>query len=118
MFGASILMTEATKDALAKPGDVTVRKLGRVAAKGKARAVGVYEVLDGLSRDERARKLASRAALEGAVDAFVAGDLEKARGGFASCHEDAAAALYVELCARVDDAARATWDGAVRLDSK
>jgi two-component system sensor histidine kinase ChiS len=118
MFGAQVLMSEATRSALARPAEVTVRKLGRVAAKGKARAVGLYEVLDGLSAEERARKLAKRTEFEAAVDAFVAGDLQGARRAFAGSEGDTAAALYVELCTREGDAAGEGWDGAVRLDAK
>ncbi len=117
-FGASILMTEATHAALARPEAVHVRRLGRVAAKGKARAVGLFEVLDGLPPDERARKLADRASFEAAVDAFVSADVAAARSAFSSWPQDRAASLYVELCARVDDAARGSWDGAIRLEAK
>jgi len=117
-FGASILMTEATHAALAKPGAVEVRRLGRVAAKGKARAVGLYEVLDGLPADERARKLAARNPFESAVDAFIAADVAAANTAFSAWPQDRAAALYVDLCSRTDDAARSSWDGAIRLDAK
>ncbi len=117
-FGASILMTEATHAALAKPDVVHVRRLGRVAAKGKARAVGLFEVLDGLPPDERARKLADRASFEAAVDAFVSADVAAARTAFSSWPQDRAATLYVDLCARADETARASWDGAIRLEAK
>jgi class 3 adenylate cyclase len=117
-FGASILMTDATHAALARPDAFEVRRLGRVAAKGKARAVGLYEVLDGLPPEERARKLATRAQFETAVDAFIAADVAAARTGFEGWPQDRAATLYLDLCVRADDAARASWDGAVRLDAK
>jgi class 3 adenylate cyclase len=119
-FGASILMSGATRAAL--KADVETRKLGRVAAKGKALAVEIYEVLDGLPPDERARKIATRADLEAAVGAFAACDLAGARARFASCVEanadDRAAALYVDACAKVGGASREGWDGAVQLDVK
>jgi hypothetical protein len=81
-------------------------------------AVGLYEVLDGLPPDERARKLADRAPFESAVDAYVSADVVAARTAFSAWPEDRAAALYLDLCARAEDAARASWDGAIRLDAK
>jgi class 3 adenylate cyclase len=117
-FGASILMSDATHAALARPGAFEVRRLGRVAAKGKARAVGLYEVLDGLPPEERARKLDAREQFEAAVDAFIAADVAAARTGFSGWPQDRAATLYLDLCARADNAADTSWDGAVRLDAK
>jgi class 3 adenylate cyclase len=123
-FGASILISEATRDALARPADVAMRRLGLVAAKGKTRAVGIYEVLDGLPADERARKLKTRDRLDAALSSFVAGDLVAARGGFDGCvredESDVAAALYVKLAARLGEAPSSgtPWDGSVQLDAK
>ncbi len=45
-YGAAVLLTEQTRDRLADPSRYALRHLGRVAVKGKAHGVGLYEACD------------------------------------------------------------------------
>lgn len=115
-FGASILMTGETRAAL--PETVETRRLGRVAAKGKRVPVELYEVLDGLTPDERLRKLATRDAIEDGVTRWEAGDFAGARACFEASPADPVASLYLGLLEGAREPAPEGWDGAVRLDAK
>jgi class 3 adenylate cyclase len=110
-FGASILLSDATKRALS--GSIELRALGQVTAKGKTEPVGLYEALDGLSATERARKLETRAAFEAGVSAFTSGDLQGARRAFAAQPDDKAAAIFLEQCDNPGPVS-----GVVTLDTK
>jgi class 3 adenylate cyclase len=59
-YGAPLLVGEATRHALSEAGRYSLRSVDRVAAKGKAQAVTLYEVLDAETPDRRRAKEATR----------------------------------------------------------
>ncbi len=124
-FGATILVSASTLDALSEAtrARLATRFLGRVAPKGKAVAIPVNEILDGLPEAERRAKLASKSEIERGCGLFISGAFEEAARVFESCRaafpSDRAAALYIEQCARRTSVPPpSSWDGAVQLDAK
>jgi adenylate cyclase len=123
IFGASVLLSDATKAALRSSARLDTRCLGRVIAKGKRDAITVHELLEGLPRAERDEKRATAADFEAACRQLVAGRIEDARTSFERCQlarpGDAAVAVYLRMCAeRASGGTNDGWDGAVRLDVK
>ena len=122
-YGANLVITEQAREAMAEPDRFQVRRLDRVAVKGKSEPTTLYEVLDGLPGTTRRARLASRERFEGAHDAFVAGRLAAASDGFKSCLEtdptDRAATLYVDRCRQLQERGLPEgWDGVVRMSTK
>ncbi len=122
-YGAPLLITGATRERLLPDHGLAMRRTDRVAVKGKAKPVDLYEVLDGQPDDERARRLAGRDDYERAFDAYLAGDLELAIEGFERVlkqHDgDGAAQLLLARCRQLKaDGLPEPWDGVLRMTSK
>ena len=123
LYGVRFLISEDTWRALAAPEAWALRRVDRVAVKGKDHAVSLYEVLDAELPARREVKLGTQPLLEQALalyagrDFAVAGQLfERALRADPS---DAVPALYVERCARyLRDGVPAGWDGVERLTHK
>ena len=60
MYGASLLISEHTFRRLSEPDRYLIRLIDRVAMKGKAEPVTVYEILNGEPKDVREKKLSLR----------------------------------------------------------
>jgi class 3 adenylate cyclase len=98
-FGTAIAISEAT---LARTeGKFATRKLGEIVVKGRARAIGVHELIaaiEDVGEDDRAFAAQFGAALA----AHDARDFAGAVAGFAGCAEvrpgDKASALYLARC--------------------
>ncbi len=71
-YGAPFLIGEHTYASLDAPSSLSIRRVDRVAVKGKARAVTIYEVLDAESEERRAAKEATRERLDAAMDSYFA----------------------------------------------
>ena len=121
LYGTEMLVTDATEHKLTEP--FPLRRIDRVWAKGKQRAVTLFEVLDALddARAEASRRTADRYAA--ARRAFEAGELEAAAAGFAAVLRDdptdGAARLHVERCAHLARVGLPDgWDGTTRMETK
>ena len=119
----TLLMTEETRAGLADPSRYAMRYVDRVRVKGLRAPTVLYEVLDGLGAEERARKLGTADRLAEALAHFQHGDLAGAdallRELARQDPEDPAIAWHL---ARVEDVARRglppDWDGATALLTK
>ncbi|BCX48979.1 extracellular sensory domain-containing protein [Haloferula helveola] len=126
MLGTSVLVSEAVLAKCADRDRFATRRMGSFVLKGKRQGIVVHEVLG--YRDDPANRIRKRdetylVLYRQAVEAFEAGDFERARGTFEktrSLHDllpdDPASVLFL----RAIDAAGtgAEWRGEVILESK
>lgn len=121
MYGASILLTEQTRDRLEEPSRFALRFLGRVAVKGKDRGVGLFEACDAEPASLLEVKVRLAADFAAAVDAFGAGKFDEAHAAFAAVLArnpvDGPAAYLGKRCEALLTSAEA-WDGVDRLAIK
>lgn len=121
LYGTAMLITESTYSQLRRP--VELREVDRVKMKGKLAAVTVYEVLDGLSAEDRTSRLGTRPRFAEGLDRFRRGEMKEALDCFtsvvASDPRDVAAKLYVERCQKfIHDGVPAGWNGVISLHTK
>ncbi len=122
MYGARLLIGEATRDAL-PPGRFTLRVADRVTAKGKNVATTIYEVLDADVDDVQERKRASLDRYQTALAAYAAREFADAGALLDELAQidpaDQLVALYRDRCrAFVAAPPPSDWDGVVRLETK
>jgi class 3 adenylate cyclase len=123
MYGASLLISEHTFRRLSEPERYLIRLIDRVAVKGKAEPVTVYEILNGEPKDVREKKESLRKDFDYAVRLYQVKKFEEAKNLFESCllryPEDKATTIYIARCEHhlqygCDD----NWDGVMHLESK
>ena len=120
-YGAAVLLTEQTRDRLADPSRYALRHLGRVAVKGKARGVGLYEACDADAPRTRDAKLSTLPAFDAGVEALGAGRFEEASDLFGRVLETSAgdgAAIYLQKRALALLSAAEPWDGVDHVTTK
>ena len=81
-YGVSLLVTQATLEALEDPADFNMRTLGRVRVKGRQAEVDVLEVLDADDDGMRQSKLATLEGFAEAVQAEIEGRFVEARAAY------------------------------------
>jgi class 3 adenylate cyclase len=97
VFGANLLVTREVASRIADKDAFSLRRLGRIAVKGRKKLVDLFEVLDALPTARRERIAATIPVFERSLLAFEQGKLEEARIGFSECVQqvpDDLAALY------------------------
>jgi len=122
-YGVCFLVGEQTQRRLQDDGRFALRAVDRVAAKGKAQAMTLYEVLDAEEPARRAAKEATRTRLDEARAIYAQrGFAESGRllvEARAMDPHDAVLALLAERCRRYEhDPPPADWRGVEALDSK
>ena len=121
LYGASLLITEGTYERLADPSQYRIREVDRVQAKGKTKAIAIYEVLDAEPADRIEDKWATQRDFAAALALYREGDFSAAGAAFDTLVRraplDGAARLYVERC-REGRPRPDPWDGVTRLDHK
>ena len=120
LFGARILMSQATLDGIAPDRPVPNRFLGRVAVKGRQDNTAVYQVLVGGDADLKEQ---THPDFQGALDAYYRKDFDTALGAFAAVLKldpgDMSAALYRKRAAQlITNPPPADWDGVERPAEK
>ncbi|MBO9649384.1 MAG: AAA family ATPase [Variovorax sp.] len=119
VYLARLLIGEATYQALRDPDAFELRRVDRVAVKGKNIAVDVYEVIDAESPERREAKLATRKRLESAMTLYFEGEFEAALGLFeeagAADPHDAVPQIFIERCTRYMREPVKEWEGFERL---
>lgn len=83
----------------------------------------VIEVIDADLPERRAKKLATKAAFDRALERFVAGDFAQALTSFGQCRQkdpdDKAAAEYMHRCrALIEQPPAVPWEGLIHLETK
>jgi class 3 adenylate cyclase len=122
-FGATVLVGEDVWGRLAPNAKPESRVIGRVRPKGKDQAVTIRELLDAEPEERRVLKLATRETFESGWTAYAAGAFGEAMARFTECATrdpaDAAARFYVAECGELIARPQpASWDGAMRLQTK
>jgi predicted ATPase/class 3 adenylate cyclase len=123
VYGARFLIGEHTFRSLYEPQAFALRRIDRVAVKGKNVAVDLYEVIDAEAPARRAAKLATRALLRSAMEKYFGGGFDAARALFEQVSAvdpgDAVPRLFVERCARhLREPSAGEWQGFERLIHK
>lgn len=122
VYGARLLVTEATVGALRRPDHVQLREIDRVRAKGKRAPITVFEVLDAESDEAARQTLEASECFADALEAYRSGRFREARERFETCLQnvphDGAAALYVERCRELETGGVTEWDGVTALTQK
>ena len=123
LYGAPLLITGETYDRFGDHHELECRRVDRVAAKGKAEAVDLYEVLDGQEEEQRVLRLKNRDVYAEAFRKYIDGDFENAASGFAVILDendaDTAARLLQQRCLMMQSAETdLPWDGVFRMQTK
>ena len=123
LYKVQALVGEHTVAGLVQPGAFLLRQVDRVAVKGKATALTLYELLDAESPARRAAKLANRDLLADAHQAYARRDFAAALAGFRRMAEsdplDALPALFIARAQRYLAAPPpADWPGYETLTEK
>jgi len=123
VYRARLLIGESTCRSLAEPDAFAIRRVDRVAVKGKDAVVDIHEVIDAEAPERRAAKLATRALLGSAMERYYAREFGAALAGFErACAEDpddAVPALFAERCTRyLQSPPPADWQGFEKLTRK
>lgn len=106
LFGASIIISQDTCDLLEHRDHYTMRFLGQVQVKGKKQDVGIYEVLDCLSEEEKILKIKTKEFLESGLEELLDKNITRARILFSKAYKidssDLALIFYLKLCTRFE----------------
>jgi class 3 adenylate cyclase len=123
LYATPFLIGEQTYASLKRPERFSVRAVDRVAAKGKALAVMLYEVLDGESDERRAAKEATRPLLDAGLRLYFGRDFDAAGDAFAEARahdgEDAVLKILGERTRRyAANPPPAEWQGVETMTHK
>jgi class 3 adenylate cyclase/tetratricopeptide (TPR) repeat protein len=122
-YRARFLIGARMFQSLTEPHDFAIRKVDRVAVKGKNAPFDVYEVIDAETPERAAAKLATRSLLDSAMRYYFAREFKAALALFKQAStedpEDVVPTLFAERCARyLETPPPADWQGFEKLASK
>jgi adenylate cyclase len=122
-YGASVMISQNTLDALADPAAYRTRPVDRVRPKGKALPITLFEVLDGLPDAELNGKLAGIEDFVKGWEAYQAGEPGEGLVHFAAALKaypaDRASQLYIGPCWHfIENGVPDLWDGVMTLTTK
>ena len=120
-YGSGILTTGKTLKALATPGRFPCRFIDRVRVRGRREAELVFEVLDGESDEQKARRLSYREELAHAQRAYFSRRFDEALGVFAGLLSgnpgDHVLDIYRARCEKlIREGAPDSWEGVAEID--
>ncbi len=122
LYGARMLIGEETLRRLGNPAAFSIRRVDRVAVKGKNAAVDLYEVIDAETSERRAAKIATRDLMDSAMTLYYDGAFDEALPRFAQTlredPDDEVARLFADRCAQYRDDAPKDWQGYEKLNHK
>jgi predicted ATPase/class 3 adenylate cyclase/GAF domain-containing protein len=122
-YDANVLLGEVTYRSLHTPAAFSLRRIDRVAVKGKRQAVDLYELLDAESPKRKACKLATREHLDQGMRLYLDRDFEAAQSIFDEMHRldpcDQVPSLLRARCERYRlNPPPAEWEGCEQLHQK
>jgi hypothetical protein len=123
VYGGRFLIGEATLRGLHAPEAFALRRMDRVAVKGKNVAVDLYQVLDAEPPGRSAARLATREQLDAAMRVYFDGAFDAALAGFrrvgSADPDDAVPRLFIDRCERyLREPLASDWEGFERLTHK
>ena len=122
-YGAPLIISGSTFEALTNPGQFNTRDIDIVRVKGKQQPVRLYEVIDAESDAILEAKLGTLKTFNDSMQSFRERRFTEALKGFQSCLQacetDKIAQLYVARCAKYQaDPPAADWIGVSTLTEK
>ncbi len=122
-YGASIIISETTFNDLQNPQEFTYRFLGQVRVKGKAKGIGIIEILDGKSDEELSIFSKSINIFNESYKNYTQAKFKEALSGFEEVIKinlnDKAAKLYKERAIyHIQNGVPENWDGIDEMESK
>ena len=103
-YGASTIMSERTLNAMKSKNEVNYRFLGLVKVKGKNKPLKIYEVLDGLSAQDKKLKVDTKELFENGLNYYFRMDFINAASEFKKVttmnKSDLSAQMYLKLSAK------------------
>jgi class 3 adenylate cyclase len=118
VYGARVLLTDATRDRLIDRGGFELREVDRVVAKGRTEPISLFEVIGAETAEVRARRKTDLDAFGIGLGHYRQGAFREAIAALTSLREDPAARVLVDRCRRLLDAPPHGWTGVWRMDSK
>jgi two-component system sensor histidine kinase ChiS len=123
LYGASIIASDVTMNALTKDCDITYRYLDRVKVKGKNKWVDIYEIFDPQSSKENSLKMDTKEDFEKGIRLYQTKNIPTALDCFQTVltanPEDKAALLYHNRCLHFHEhGVPEEWDGISTLTEK
>ena len=123
MYGASVIVSQETVDALHNPEVYRTRFLGDVMVKGKNEPVRLIEMFDGDSEEVIQLRLDTQKDYEVGMEAYLAGAFDEAAAQFGAVieanPEDKTASMYAERSRKYTaEGTPDDWTGVDRLDFK
>ena len=120
-YGAPMLITDVTFQALEHPLDYAIRMVDRVLFKGEKESVALFEVMDGEAPKRHRAKVATAAMLGDGLGHYYSKEFDEALGYFNQCLEvdpdDKTVKLFVERATRfAKEGVSDDWTGVVDLD--
>jgi len=121
IYGASILISESTYQSLSEPTMYSLRVIDRVVAKGKAKPVLIYEVMDGDLPEVRDNKFRIMKTYDEALRLYNYQQLDEAIKLFKECIKqnpnDLVPQVYLKRCMQILNGHQ-EWDEVYRLEIK
>ena len=123
LYGSSIIMSSDAFFKLEDPTNYSYRFLDLVQVKGKKDPVSVVEILDGDSKEDREKKVATKPDFEYALYLYRNAEFSEAGTFFRKvleiCQDDKAASLYLKRCEYYEEhGVMSGWKGIEVLDVK
>ena len=122
LYGASLLISQQTRERLSDADRYLLREVDLVRAKGKLKPIKIFQVMDAESDDVKERYAQTRDGFAEAMTQYRAAEFQQAARGFSACAkiwpEDKATMLYLERCALRMARPDPHWDGITSLLSK
>ena len=122
-YGVDLLVADRVVERLGRPDRWCLRRVDRVQVVGRSAPTTVWEVVDGGEADDVDARVATRAALHAAQEAYWAGSFAEALGAFEACRDatpdDRVPVIFAERCRRhLREGVDAGWDGVERFTHK
>ncbi|MGK0289764.1 MAG: adenylate cyclase [bacterium] len=122
-YTSSVLISEYTYRELEDPSIYYIRKIDKVAVKGKSKAVTIYEIFEGDDDDIKYKKNKYIPLLEKGIQAYLKGSFQESLDTFQEYQElfprDPVIPIYLKRCQEmIEIGCPSDWDGVVRLKQK
>ncbi len=123
LYGANVIISEATLNKIVDPSQFRTRYLDSVKVKGRHSRVSVFEVYEGDLPEIMSRKDQTKPDFENGINLYHRREFSEASVAFnrvlRANSEDRAARIYLERCARfMVDGVPDDWDGVESIDHK
>ncbi len=123
IYGGNILISGAVLSEIEDPSQYDIRYIDTVMAKGKEKAIKVYEVLNGLREEQHLLKLKTNSTFQEGITYYKEKNFVSSKNAFeeviAQNPEDQAAAFYLSNCVKIiKEGIPDDWGDIQKMDSK